>query len=230
MIEALLTSVDEPQLDRCLRSINEQTVPFSNIVHINNVFPYSKAYNRGLSQVKDKWFMTIGGDFILDPDAVEKVTKGIEEDGDVKTVGHLYGIYDTFLHMDWNGVGTFRTDVAKSIPFRDRLDCERILGKKLNRMGWILRRGEGNLATHFDSPDEFQVFRRFYVYGLKYNGNVVSDIGANLDKLFEKTGNPLYKVAIKAIAFSGKKRTYPGSHNINFDRKTYEEFNAIQKA
>lgn len=64
---------------------------------------------------------------------------------------------------------------------------------------------------------------------MKYNHTALAEIGANLDRLFAKTDNPLYQVAMKAMRFAGiKNGLYPGSHDINFDRKMYEEFNAIQ--
>jgi len=59
---------------------------------------------------------------------------------------------------------------------------------------------------------------------------VVGRLHKDLNDLFIKTGNPLYQLAIKAMEFAREKGTYPGSHNIDFDRKIYEEFkNALQE-
>jgi glycosyltransferase involved in cell wall biosynthesis len=232
MIEGLLLSVDEPQLGRCLESMDKQTVPFSNIVHINNITPQSEAYNRGILMLRGEWFLLTAGDVYLHPDAVEKCMEKIEEyKNNNKVIGHLFRLYDAFIKMYWGGIGVFRTDILKFIPLMDRLANDHSLGRKLDKYGWGMRKHYENIAVHFDSPDEFQVFRRFYVAGLKYNGRAISDMGCNLNNLLKKTDNSLYLIAMKAIEFAGKKRIYPGSHNIDFDKKMYEEFNeSLQKA
>lgn len=224
MIEALLISVDEPQLERCLESIKNQTVPFSNLVHINNIQPYSSAYNEGISKLKDDWFTVINGDHILHLNAVEKITSKIKENNEPKIVGHLYCILDTFLNIEWGGIGTFKTDVVSKYRFHNRLDAERIVGRRLFKHGFIMKRHEGYLGTHFDSPDEFEVYRRFYIVGLKFKGVEVERFYQNVDSLYKSTGNNLYLIAMKAILFAGKKKEYPGSYNLDFDLKMYEKF------
>ena len=107
----------------------------------------------------------------------------------------------------------------------DRLDCERLMSKKLARRGWEMVGYEEYLGTNFDSPDERQVFERFFTSGLKYRGDVISRLLNDLNNLLIKTGNSLYHLAIRAIEFAGKRHgMYPGSQNINFEREMYEEF------
>lgn len=229
MIEALLLSVDEPQLNRCLKSMNEQTIPFSNIVHINNVVPQSEAYNRGLSLLRDDWFVLTAGDVCLYPDAVNQCVQALETTSNDKIVGHSFLLYDSFLELNWGGISIFRRDVYQTMPIMNRLSNDRSLGRKLDSRGWMGKRHLITIGVHFDSPDEYQVFRRFYVVGLKYNGKAITDMGTNLNKILERTGNSLYKTALKAMEFASEKRTYPGSHNVEFEKKMYEEFNAIQE-
>ncbi len=224
MIEALLLSVNEPQLGNCLESMNSQTVSFSNIHHIKNVVPQSVAYNSGILLLKDDWFLLTGGDACLYPDAVEKCIKALETPDNDKVVYHRFNLYDAFFDANWGGISIFRRDVYQSIPIMDRLKNDGKLGTKLDGMGWISKKHERTLGVHFDQPDEFQVFRRFYVAGLKYTGRAVSQIYDRMSYLFKKTDNPLYLIAIKAIWVGGKKRMYPGSHNIDFEKKMYEEF------
>ena len=64
-MEALIVSVDEPQLERCLESVRNQTVPFSRIVHINGVVPQHRAIRKGIRKTSDEWVMKIDGDMIL---------------------------------------------------------------------------------------------------------------------------------------------------------------------
>lgn len=232
MIEALIISIDEPQAVDCLESANKQTIPFSNIIHVNNdvTITYTGAYNRGISLLKGDWFLNLNGDICLYPDAVEKCIKALEGCNDDKVVGHLFEFYDTFLEMRSSGMGLFRTDVIKSYPMRERLCGDVQQGRELFKGGWGLKRQPSVLGMHFNYPDEFQVFRRFYVSGLKYNHTALLAMTLNLQKLYQKTDNPLYEIALEAMQFAGKKNgLYPGAHDINFDRKMYEEFNALQK-
>ena len=232
MIEALIISVDEPQLERCLKSVNDQTVPFDRVIHINDSSnPCHEAYNLGLSMLSDEWFLLVNGDVILKNFAVEKCKEAIEGEKDEKVVAHLFGVEDVFMDAPLlGGIGVFKTDVLKSYPYLNRLDADRKMGRKLDSNGWILRQHrETILATHFDSPDEFQVFKKFYVSGMKYNSHVVSRMTNDLEKLNGRIQNPLYSFAIKAIYFGIGKKGYPGSKNVKYERKMYEEFNALSE-
>jgi len=180
--------------------------------------------------LKDKWFMLLAGDMYLHPDAVEKVIMEIERETDDRVIAHLHGVWDAFLQEDSVGIGTFRTDILKTTPFRNRLSCERYMGRKLDGNGWIFKRHESSpLGVHCDSPDEYQTFRRFYVMGVKFRGNVLDEIYGHVFDLFDETNNPLYSLAIKAMDFGRSNREYPGSHDINFEKKKWEEFSAISK-
>lgn len=224
-MEAFIKSVDEPQLERCLEAVKNQTVPFSKIVHINGIVPESVAHNYGINKITDEWFALINGDMILYLDAVEKGIEKINMDKDGKVYAHTFKLYDPFLQSNYGGIGFFRTEIYKSNPIRDRLNNDRNLGKKLGEQGWIVKRHGRVIGTHFDSPDEYQIFRRFYVIGLKYVNTSALKIFNTIMELLEKTGDSLYLVAMEAMKFSkGKKGTYPGSHNIDFERKMFEEF------
>lgn len=223
MVEALLLSVDEPQLKRSLESISNQTVPFTNLVHINGIFPQSVAYNRGVSLIKDEWFMFIGGDMCLYPNAVAHGIIKIGENGNDKVCGHIFKVYDTFIQANL-GVGFYRTEVLRSFKIRDRLCNDRKLGTELKQNGWIEKKHGEALGTHFDKPDEFQVFRRFFILALKFTGRFIETTRSQLLELEKNTGDLLYGLGVKAIDFGMVNRNYPGSHNINFDRKMFEEF------
>ena len=46
-LEALIMSICDPQVERCVESVKNQTVPFSNIVHMKDVIPESESFNQG---------------------------------------------------------------------------------------------------------------------------------------------------------------------------------------
>lgn len=220
-IEALIISTDEPQLERCLESVKNQTIPFSNIVHINGVVPESVAFNRGMSLITEEWVMHIAGDFILYENAVAVAIENMEKYHDDKIFTYTYQVYDAFLKCDLCGCSVSRASAYKSVPFRDVLSDDIWAGRRLLRQGLIRKDLQGIvIGTHFDSPDEFQVFRRFYARGIKRDWR---NFGRILNAL--ANGNPMYELALKALEFGNLKKHYPTSHNIDFDRKMFEEFN-----
>jgi glycosyltransferase involved in cell wall biosynthesis len=222
-IDALILSVDDPQLDRNLRSVRKQTIPFSNIVHLNGVCPECVAFNSGMRQTTGDWVMYIGGDMILDLDALEKISKYMEIDQDDKISGYYFGLMDTFLKRKIGYLSVLRSSLYKTIFFQDNFIDDWKVVRKLRKRGWVTRKlFNFVVGTHFDQPNELQVFRRFYIHGTRFQDH--RSAKGELTKLFEETGNPLYKLGVKAIEYAWIKQFYPGSHNAEFDKRAFEEF------
>ena len=222
-IEALITSVDDPQLDRCLESVKGQTVPFWNIIHINNICPSCMAWEAGKKKLTGDWVMHIGGDMILHEDALERIIKYMEHDNSDKISGYYFGLYDTFLDCEIGFIGVLRTSLYKDITFRNNLFCDGEVVNMLRHQGWVTPKLLSFMVgTHFDQPDEFQVFKRCYIHGLRFRDH--RSLKGRLTELFNKTGNPLYQLGIKAIGFAQAENLYPGGHNVEFEKKMFEKF------
>jgi hypothetical protein len=219
-MEALIVSCGEPQLERCLEAVRNQTVPFSGITHVIDISPEYIAINRGIAAIQDEWFMKIDGDMILYENAVEIATGHL----DCPETDYIlsFRLQDTFLKSTIRGVGVIRTKAIQTVRYPNMLSNDARVGKKMSKLGWTGQRNWEIIGTHFDSPDEFQVFRRFYAQAVKYNDKYCRPL---LDNLYEITQNPLYLLAIKAVEFGIKKKFYPTSHDLNFDREMYKEFN-----
>lgn len=224
-IGALIISADEPQLERCLEAVKNQTIPFSNITHVNNVSPESMAFNGGLAMVTDEYVMKIDGDMILRNDAVETALKYIPEENGNAYV-HNFILYDSFLKQNIRGCGVIVKSIFGKVPYPNFLTDDTWVGHKLRRMGFVIERYPEVIGTHFNSPDEFQVFRRFYVMGVKHDKRYS---WVYLERLYQETKDPLYDLAMKAVEFGIKKKYYPTSHDLNFDRKMFEEFKCEQQ-
>jgi glycosyltransferase involved in cell wall biosynthesis len=224
-IEAMVISVNEPQLGRCLESVKKQTVPFSGLTHVNNVFPECEAFNKGLSQVSGEWCMHIAGDVVLYEDTLEKVIEYIKT-RHTDTIGaFFFGAHDTFLDTVIGWVGVLQTKAYKSVPIWDKLSNDTIINNRLRKRGWRMKKDSTVvIGTHFDDPDDFQIFRRFYTQEIKYGRGDNSGLRMILTNLLDKTEDPRYSLAIEAGEFAKKKRSYPGSHDLNFDRELFEEF------
>ena len=224
-IEVLVTSVNEPQLEACFESLRNQTYPFTNIIHINNVVPMNEAYNQGIKRATGDLLFLINGDMSLYNYAVEKSVSIVHKTNNPKMCCYLFGIYDVFLCQNMGQIPVVSTQIYRNFSYRNRLMCDRDIGSNIRKSGYLI--GHFNkitLGNHFNNPDEFQVFKRFYVSGNKYLSNFQTSLKIILLELFEKTNNPLYMVGIKAIEFSVNHREYPGSNNLDFDRKMYLEF------
>jgi len=221
-ITALIISVDEPQLPRCLEAVRNQTVPFSDIIHMNNVSPENIAFNSGIFRVQTDWFVKIDGDMILYPNALELA---FGEFGEMQDGVYCYNflLYDVFLEVNLRGCGVMNTEICRKVPYPNMLGNDLWFGKKLRTMGYKKVNCKPIIGTHFDNPDELQVFRRFFCHGIKHNNRYVYN---PLRIHYEKTSNSLYQLGLKALEFGIEKKKYPSSHNINFDKKMFEEFNA----
>lgn len=221
MIEAMVISVGEPQLDRCLESVKNQTVSFSNVIHLDGVVPNSEAFNRGIRMTTNEWIMHIAGDTILYPNAVEIGEKYIKNVNPV-ICGYCFWILDTFLECNTGFCSVFRTEAFRQVEFKDTLWDDRHMMQRLRTKGWRMRKPRDVIATHFDKPDDLQVFGRFYFHGSKFADN--SFVKTRMGELYKKYGNPLYMTGMKAIEFA-KVKGYVGSPNIDLVRKMYKEFN-----
>ncbi len=225
-IEALITSVDDPQMDKCLEAVRNQTVPFSNIIHLNKVCPQSMAFNNGMRQTTEELIMVIGGDMTLHWDALGRIIKYMEKDVNDKISGYYFGLLDTFLDCKIGYISVLRGSLYRKTLLEDNIITDWQSIRRLRKAGWIDRKlFYFQVGTHFDQPDDFQVFKRFYIHGVRFRDHR-SEIG-RLSELLEKTGNPLYRLGIQAIEYAWIKKSYPGSHNYDFDKKNYEEFREL---
>lgn len=226
LIDAMVISALEPQLDRCLKSVNEQTVPFYNIVHVDNVAPEYLAWTQALEQTKSEWAVCVNGDMILIPNAVEICLQALKKHNDKKIFVYGFALYDTFLRRTISCCKLIRTDVYKSRPYRDQLcnDDKAIL--LLRRGGWIVKNfitGPERIVigTHFEEPDDFQVFRRFYARAMKKDSKWMIN---ELNGLRIRHKHSHYELALQSFLFGKKEAVYPGSHNIEFDKTMYKKF------
>lgn len=224
MIGAFIVSAGEPQVERCIMAVNNQTVPFSRIIHMADIVPEHKAFNNGMRLCDNEWVMKIDGDMVLYENVVETVTEYMQKNNDDNVFVYSFGLLDGFLQAPICGCAVFRRSLFVQVPYPNVLSNDSYSGKKIERMGYVRKtpyKDGLNIETHCENPDEFQVFRRCYTHGVKYGKWYML---RRLHVLYKNTGNELYLTASKALLFGTEKRIYPTSHNIEFDKKMYEEF------
>jgi hypothetical protein len=224
-IDAMVISVDEPQLERCVEAVNSQTVPFHKIICVNGVVPESVAFAEALRQTESDWIIHVAGDVILYDDAVELMSESVTQHQErrSKVCGHYFGLYDQFLDTTIGYIGIIYGPVYKVIRYPNQISNDRQVIRKLRRRGWYLSKDvDMVVGTHMADPDRFQVFRRFFAQGMKYDSEFVI---VQLEILFNETSDQLYMTALNAIRFAKAKRNYRSSRNITFDKEMYNEFN-----
>ena len=227
MIDACIRSVGEPQVKRCLESARTQVLPFANIIHVDGIFPEVEALRELLRQVKSGWMMLIDGDMILSDHAVKTAQYFIDRETDESVVEYQFGLYDEFIKRAINSCRVSKVDAIKSVQTRDWI------GNDLNIVGQMEKTGKkcmrlwkGNnpvvIGTHFDNPDEFQLFVRYYHAGVLRTPRTME----LLSELYESTKDLKYAFAMKALSYGLNKRykEYPGSRDVNYDKKEFEKF------
>jgi hypothetical protein len=223
-IDALIVSCGEPQLLRCLAGIHSQTVKPNALYHQANIVPESTAFRTALEKIGNNWTLHLGGDTIPYENAIETASSFLNADGHgEKVCSYCFGLLDTFLQINIGYCHLFNPVAYREVKYTNRLDSDQNANNALRKMGWkIMKFPSTIIGTHFDQPDDFQVFRRFYAQSKKFP----TDQSATtlLLRGYSQTNDPLYLTGIKAIKFSRKSEPYPGSHNIEYDRRMYEEF------
>jgi len=224
MIGALVVSASEPQVEKCLAAVNNQTCSFSSITYMKDIIPEYKAFNEGMSLCPEEWVMKIDGDMILHKNAVEISIEYMSENNSDNVFVYSFGLFDGFLKAPICGCAVFRRELFLKVRYPNMLSNDYYAGRKIGRMGYVRKKPYEDgliIGTHCEDPDDFQIFRRFYTHGVKNGKRYML---RRLNDLYSETGDVLYYLATQALLFGAEKRVYPTSHNLDFDKQTYEEF------
>ena len=122
MIDAMIISIGEPQLKRCLEAVRSQTVPFERVIHVDGIIPESKAVNHALELTSTEWVVKVDGDTILYPDALETATGYMENHKGDNVCGYYFGLRDTFMDCDIGFCGLLRTEPYKLVRRKDKMN------------------------------------------------------------------------------------------------------------
>ncbi len=224
-VEGLLLSYKDPQLGKCLEAIKNQTIQFSKLTHIAEVSPMHRAWNKAWESITEEWVGWLDGDVILYPNAVETLKNYAKPAMNERICSWSLGLYDPFLKMTDNFFCLIRSSVYRNYQAMNKASWDRYMGSWVKKGGWETRKDQSIIVgTHFEDPNDFQVFVRFFRLPQKYK-NQVSWMKSHLNKLLDNSGNHLYRVALNAIIFGAKKMNYPGSYCAEFDQEMFAEFN-----
>ena len=227
MIDACIRSVGEPQIERCLLSAKDQVIPFSNIIHVDGIVPEVEALRTLLKQVRSEWMMLIDGDMILYDYAVIIAQDHIGRGKDDSVVEYQFGLYDQFIKRVINSCRVSKVKAIKSAKLKDWMGCDLNIVRTMEDKGMkCIKLWKSKIpvviGTHFENPDDFQIFVRYYHAGVLRTPNTME----LLSGLYESTKDMKYNFAMKALTYglNKKYKEYPGSRDVNYDRKEFEKF------
>lgn len=130
-VSAVVLSIGEPYLQRALDSLKKQTVPVREVIRVEHVHPFSRAFNQGAAQVKTPFFLQLDADMVLDPDCIQRLLDGMEDDCAL-TVGHLR---DPMLGVVV-GVKLFRSLCVQQQGFPETISSDTDWLQLVTQMGW----------------------------------------------------------------------------------------------
>jgi glycosyltransferase involved in cell wall biosynthesis len=200
-VTGLVLSIGEKTTRRAIQSLERQTIPLKEIVLVENVFPFHKAMNEGVSRIRTPFFIQCDADMVLDPDCIEIMQKFIKEDIAVY-IGYLY---DDLLGKI-QAVKMFRTECVRKVGFSDIISPDTDCINRLYEMGWnyiFVRRNASKyghfpdvLGSHKPEYTPIYTFEKFKLQGtrIRYRG-VFQEFVSCLTKLKNNT-HPMAMIAL----------------------------------
>jgi len=229
--------VEEPQTKRAFDSVYKQKYGrFDPVIHKINVSPQSKAMNEINNEAVQRniteWSLWLSGDMILAESAIawiDNYMRNIDPPNE-NTIEYTFGLWDTFLEEIICGCPLRRMDVYSNTIRKNVMRNDFYVRKELEKQGYEFKRPCKHahaIGTHFDNPDEFQVFRRFKARGIKSRKNPKerNNYLKKLKRLRSKNSdNKLYEQAVSAFLFGFKKASFIGAHDITIDEIEYQHW------
>jgi hypothetical protein len=164
-ITGLLLTVGESTFPAAYAALLQQNVPLHEIVLIENIRPFSRAFNQGVSKIKTPFFIQCDADMILDENCVEVLLSQMASDT-AMVVGYLRDP----LQGNVRGVKLYRTDFCKLFPMQNSSNCEEMFRLALLKQsqGVSILDKNRTLGKHNpDQSDSLYQFERFKLLGSK---------------------------------------------------------------
>lgn len=200
-VSGLILSIGENTTNRAIKSLENQTFQCNEIIRVDNVTPFYKAINKGISLVKTKFFIQCDADMILDPDCLETMLKFFRKD-----VGVVIALLSDELLGAVQAIKLFRTDCLKKVKFSNNISPDTECINHLRKLGWTYvfakrarsRFGHSRdvLGVHNPQYTPMYTFEKFKVEGsrIRYRG-VYQEFISCIEKL-RKSDHPMAQYAL----------------------------------
>lgn len=170
-VAAFVLTLGERTTARALASLRSQTLPIEEIVVVDGVRPFHRAFNAGVQRTSAPFVLQVDSDFVLDPDCAQKLREGM-----APRVGITAAPLRDPLIGPACGVKLFRREYLAPSPLRDAIAPEVDLCRALERRGWHTRyltakrqRPHGHtLGAHRPQNTLDHVFGTYFLLGTRY--------------------------------------------------------------
>jgi hypothetical protein len=228
-IEAFVLTVGEPTFDKCIKSLESQTMLPAEIHVIRNVSPMSEAFNQMNQQAKRKFYLQVDADMVLERDCIESLYKEIITDNKIFLVSGK--LFDPIFGDHRGDVKLWRTDIVKDYKFENILACDRWMKNKLREKGYKdISLKDRNYGIH--KPDGYSLNELWHT--MKRTGEKA--VYMNFPDYFLRNFNPLIKHYISGnrAALMGIIAICYGLFTHDFEQKDFhkyesEEYKKVKK-
>ncbi len=197
LVSALLLTIGESTTANAREGLRRQTVPLhENLVVVENIHPFSNAFNQGVSRIGSPFFIQCDADMILDENCVEVLLSKMTD-----RTGMVVGLLKDPLQGNVQGVKLYRTHCCRLFPMLDRIDCESFLKHQLLKNDWAVTIVKVTLGTHDPDPkDLLYQFERFKFMAAKIRARKQwPDLANRIIKLVRSENQEIVTMAVSAM-------------------------------
>jgi glycosyltransferase involved in cell wall biosynthesis len=170
-VGALVLTLGEQTTARAVESLRAQTLPIAEVVVLDGVTPFHRAFNAGAERMSSPYFLQVDADFILDPECARSL-----RDAMAPEIGVTVGALEDPLIGPIAGVKLFRRECVAGTRLSDTIAPEVEFGWALERRGWqtrylVGRRGGTPTSTMGGHRPRYTleyVFGTYYLLGARY--------------------------------------------------------------
>lgn len=164
-VSALLLTIGESTVAEAHEALRRQTLSLQQILVVENVRPFAKAFNEGVSRIRTPFFIQCDADMMLDENCVEFLASKM-----TARTGMVVGYLRDPLQGNVRGVKLYRTECCRLFPMEDSSDCEEIFRARLLKQNWLVTIVEPAITLGRHDPDQQDLiyqFERFKFMGVK---------------------------------------------------------------
>ncbi len=183
----------------------------------DNVAPYHKAVNETVAKCFNDgadWVIMLDGDMELDVSAFWAVFK---RDSQRSHKAIYYRLYDPYIDQE---IGSLKVVTKKWMDaagwYTDSIVCDRIAEQKSKEAGLPRLASPTVVAKHFEDPTQFQIFKRFFVRGMKVRLGYADPV-SNYEKV-------LKGFALRSYRHGLKRRMHSDPHDLPYLLEEYDDF------
>jgi hypothetical protein len=205
-ITAVVLSIGEETTARAIESVRRQALPVKEIITVENVSPFYRAFNTGVSKVTTEFFVQVDSDMILDENCVQDLRTCMQEE-----VGLVLGSLRDPLMGRIGWVKMFRTKCFESVQYKDVIAQDVVFKDDISQNGWktvfAIRSLGGSpkelwhtFGDHRPAYTPHYTYAKYLVEGRRYRFRKASGgVVWHLKKL-ANSGHPVALIAQVALA------------------------------